>query len=91
MTLSVDSQLWNERISKAHAFGTKADLQTIQIELLNLRQKIGEFTSRFLEDYDVQMSTEPEHSILWKTFRQKHDDYGKVEQLMRNVEYFLKK
>lgn len=91
MSLIVDSKLWNSRISQAHTFGTKADLQQVQIELLNLRQKLGEFIDRFLEDYDTEMSTSNHNSKLWQTYRSKHEDYGKVEQLLRNVEYFMKK
>lgn len=91
MTLNVDSKFWNARISKAHTFGTRSDLIQVQIELLNLRQKIGEFIYRFLDEYDTAMSVAPGKDPMWKLHREKHEDYGKVEQLLRNVEYFLKK
>jgi hypothetical protein len=91
MTLNVDSKVWNARISQANTYGTKSDLQRIQIELLNLRQKLGEFIEQYLEDYDTVMSASESNSPLWRAYRQKHQAYGEVEQLMRNVEYFLKK
>jgi hypothetical protein len=83
---------FNSRISHAYYRGSREDLYAIQIELLNLRQKTGEFIDRFLDEYDGRMATgNANGDSLWKLFRKKHVEYGEAEQCLRNLDYFLKK
>lgn len=81
----------NEQISHAYYHGTLNDLNAIHLELLNERQKIGEFIDMFLDKYDTKMNAEEPGGKLWKLYRKKHDEYCTIEQQLRNLKYFTDK
>lgn len=81
----------DRRISEAYAYGTRQDLELIQIELLNERKKLADFIDMFLDKYDTKMTLMPPEHATWQLFRSKHAAYGELERLIKATNYFIAK
>lgn len=83
----------DRRIADAYNYGTCKELEAIQEELLNSRQKLSEFIDMFLDKCDNKMShpLTSSNDPTWVLFRKKHEEYGEVERLLKSVNYFIAK
>jgi hypothetical protein len=55
------------------------------------RMKMDRFFTMFLDKFGSKMDPEKPNTPQWKLYRKKHEEYGKLSQEIRNVEYWIKK
>ena len=67
------------------------DYKTKRHELLMQKMKLDKFFTMYLDKFDKQMDSEKPNTPVWKLFKKKSDEYSKLNQEIRNVEYWIKK
>ena len=67
------------------------DYKTKRHELLMQKMKMDKFFTMYLDKFDKQMDAEKPNTPVWKLFKQKSAEYSKLNQEIRNVEYWIKK
>jgi hypothetical protein len=67
------------------------DYKTKRHELLVQKMKLDKFFTMYLDKFDKQMDCEKPNTPVWKLFKQKSEEYTKLCQEIRNVEYWIKK
>jgi hypothetical protein len=60
-------------------------------ELVAERMKLDKFFTMFLDKFERKMDPEKPNTPIWKLYRQKHAEYSKLTQEIRNTEYWIKK
>ena len=60
-------------------------------ELLLQKMKLDKFFSKYLEKFDRKMDPENTNTPIWKLYRSKFDEYSKINQELRNLEYYIKR
>ena len=55
------------------------------------RMKMDKFFTMFLDKFERKMDPEKPNTPVWKLYREKHAEYCKLNQEIRNVEYWIKK
>jgi len=67
------------------------DYKTKRHELLMQKMKLDKFFTMYLDKFDKQMDSERPNTPVWKLFKKKSDEYSKLNQEIRNIEYWIKK
>jgi hypothetical protein len=67
------------------------DYKNKRHELLVQKMKLDKFFTMYLDKFDTQMDSERPNTPVWKLFKQKSEEYTKLCQEIRNVEYWIKK
>jgi len=67
------------------------DYKTKRQELLIQKMKLDKFFTLYLDKFEKQMDSEKPNTPVWKLFKKKSDEYSKLNQEIRNVEYWIKK
>lgn len=78
-------------IVNAHLFNDKEKLNSIYIELVNLRAKMDRWFDKYLDMFDEKMSSLTRDSSIWKCYHAKAEEYSEVIQTIKTAEYYLKK
>lgn len=60
-------------------------------ELLMQKMKLDKFFTMYLDKFEKQMNADKPNTAIWKLFKQKSEQYGKLCQDIRNTEYWIKK
>lgn len=60
-------------------------------ELVLERMKLDRFFTMFLDKFERKMDPEKPNTPIWKLYRQKHAEYCKLNQEIRNTQYWMKK
>ena len=60
-------------------------------KLVAERMKLDKFFTMFLDKFERKMDPEKPNTPIWKLYRQKHAEYSKLTQEIRNTEYWIKK
>jgi hypothetical protein len=55
------------------------------------KMKLDKFFTMYLDKFDKQMDSERPNTPVWKLFKKKSDEYSKLNQEIRNIEYWIKK
>ena len=53
--------------------------------------KLDKFFTMYLDKFEKQMDPQKPNTPVWKLFREKSAEYGKLCQEIRNTEYWIKK
>jgi hypothetical protein len=67
------------------------DYKNKRHELLMQKMKLDKFFTMYLDKFDKQMDSEKPNTPVWKLFKKKSAEYSKLNQEIRNVEYWIKK
>jgi hypothetical protein len=67
------------------------DYKTKHHELLMQKMKLDKFFTMYLDKFDKQMDSEKPNTPVWKLFKKKSAEYSKLNQEIRNIEYWIKK
>jgi len=67
------------------------DYKTKHHELLMQKMKLDKFFTMYLDKFDKQMDSEKPNTPVWKLFKKKSDEYSKLNQEIRNTEYWIRK
>jgi hypothetical protein len=67
------------------------DYKNKRQELLVQKMKLDKFFTLYLDKFEKQMDSEKPNTPVWKLFKKKSDEYSKLNQEIRNVEYWIKK
>ena len=67
------------------------DYKNKRQELLIQKMKLDKFFTLYLDKFEKQMDSEKPNTPVWKLFKKKSDEYSKLNQEIRNVEYWIKK
>ena len=78
-------------IVNAHIYNKPEALNTIYIDLINLRAKLDRWFNKYLDMFDEKMNTVPTTDPVWKLYHKKANEYSDVVQTIKTAEYFLKK
>ena len=78
-------------IVNAHIYNNPEKLNSIYIDLINLRAKMDRWFTKYLDMFDEKMSTVPNTNPVWKLYHKKADEYSDIVQTIKTAEYFLKK
>lgn len=78
-------------IVNAHIYNNPEKLNSIYIDLINLRAKMDRWFTKYLDMFDEKMSTVPNTNPVWKLYHKKADEYSDIIQTIKTAEYFLKK
>lgn len=60
-------------------------------DLFAQRMKLDRFFTMFLDKFERKMDPANPNTPVWKLFRQKHEEYCKLNQEIRNTEYWILK
>lgn len=60
-------------------------------ELLIQKMKLDKFFSMFLEKFERQMDPEKIDTPVWKLYKSKLQEYSKVNQSLKNEQYWVNK
>ena len=66
-------------------------IRSTHIELLNLRNRLDRWFSKYIDMFDEKMSASKSSDPVWKLYHKKSDEYSDVLQTIKTVEYYLKK
>jgi hypothetical protein len=67
------------------------DYKTKHHELLMQKMKLDKFFTMYLDKFEKYMDSEKPNTPVWKLFKKKSEEYSKLNQEIRNVEYWIKK
>lgn len=67
------------------------DYKTKRHELLMQKMKMDKFFTMYLDKFEKHMDSEKPNTPVWKLFKKKSAEYSKLNQEIRNVEYWIKK
>jgi hypothetical protein len=60
-------------------------------ELLLQRMKLDRFFTMFLDKFERKMDPDNTDTPIWKLYKLKMKEYGKISQDIKNEEYWIKK
>lgn len=60
-------------------------------DLLVQKMKLDKFFSMFLEKFERQMDPEKIDTPVWKLYKSKLQEYSKVNQSLKNEQYWVNK
>lgn len=60
-------------------------------QLVVEKMKLDKFFSMFLEKFERKMDPDNTDTPIWKLYKLKMREYGKVAQEIKNEEYWIKK
>jgi hypothetical protein len=60
-------------------------------ELMLQKMKLDKFFSMFLEKFERKMDPDKTDTPVWKLYKDKLKEYDKLNQEIRNTEYWIKK
>ena len=60
-------------------------------QLVAERMKLDKFFTMFLEKFDRKMDPDRTDTPIWNLYKQKSAEYSKLNQEIRNTEYWIKK
>ena len=78
-------------IVNAYMFNDYAKLNSIYIELVNLRGKLDRWFNKYLDMFDEKMNSSKRNDPVWRLYHAKSDEYSDVIQTIKTAEYYLKK
>lgn len=78
-------------ILNAHIYNNPEKLNSIYIDLINLRAKMDRWFNKYLDMFDEKMNALPATDPIWKLYHKKADEYSDVTQTIKTAEYFIKK
>ena len=55
------------------------------------KMKLDKFFSMFLEKFERKMDSDNTDTPIWKLYKAKLKEYGKISQEIKNEEYWIKK
>jgi hypothetical protein len=53
--------------------------------------KLDKFFTMYLDKFEKQMDCEKPNTPVWKLFKKKSAEYSRLNQEIRNIEYWIKK
>lgn len=59
--------------------------------LIIKRMQMDKFFSRYLEKFERKMDPEKPNTNIWKLYRAKMAEYGKISQEIKNLDYWISK
>lgn len=78
-------------IVTAHTYNEIEKINSIYIDLINLRGKLDRWFNKYLDMFNDKMSTVNRSDPIWKLYHAKSDEYNDVIQTIKTAEYYLKK
>ena len=60
-------------------------------QLVVQKMKLDKFFSMFLEKFERKMDPDNTDTPIWKLYKTKMKEYGKISQEIKNEEYWIKK
>lgn len=60
-------------------------------ELLLQKMKLDKFFSMFLEKFERKMDPDNTDTPVWKLYKSKLKEYGKINQDLKNEQYWINK
>ena len=66
------------------------DYKTKRHELLMQKMKLDKFFTMYLDKFEKQMDSDKPNTPVWKLFKKKSAEYSKLNQEIRNIEYWIK-
>jgi hypothetical protein len=59
--------------------------------LLAEKMKMDKFFTMFLDKFERKMDPENSNTPIWKLYKEKHKEYGRICQEIRNTDYYIKR
>lgn len=64
----------------------------LQLNDLNIQKmKLDKFFTLFLDKFDSKMKSDNPTTPIWKLYKQKGEEYSKLNQQIRNTQYWISK
>lgn len=66
-------------------------INDIYAQLLNFRSKLDRWFNKYLDMFDEKLNSSTRTDPVWKLYRAKSEQYSDVAQIIKTVEYYLRK
>lgn len=78
-------------IVNAYVYRDIQKIQSVYIDLLNLRAKLDRWFNKYLDMFDDKLTSSDRNDPVWKLYRAKFDEYSNVTHSIKIAEYYLNK
>lgn len=78
-------------LSTAHLYNQPQKIEEIYMDLINTRNKLDRWFTKYIDMFDEKMSTLPTNNPIWKLYNIKFDQYTDLNQTIKTAEYYMKK
>jgi len=78
-------------IAHAYLYNEHDKINTIYIDLLNIRAKLDRWFNKYLDMFDEKMNSSTRSDPVWKLYHAKSEEYSDVVQTIKTAEYYIRK
>lgn len=78
-------------IVNAYVYRDMQKIQSIYIDLINLRAKLDRWFNKYLDMFDDKLNSSDRNDPVWKLYRAKSNEYSDVTHSIKIAEYYLNK